>query len=154
MKKVESIIVALSLGILYNYFEQNILKSDYLLCFIKDNLVMLLIALLAINSTTMALVLTKIKELIDKSGKIDAFQKTKKEMLFSVKEHIVLILLSIFFLVLNSSPIIQKCEHITRFCNVLLISDLMYSLFMLYDVSKSAFIILDFNSSENNNRPS
>lgn len=143
--RIKDIIIALFFGIVLNYVEQSILKSSYLLDFIKDNLVMLLIALLAINSTTLALVMTKVKELIDKTGKKDFFQKTKKEMLFSVKEHIVLIGFVILLLMLNSSPIINEYKHTTTICNVLLVSSMIYSLQMLYDVSKSAFIILDFD---------
>ena len=85
----------------------DVLKSDFLLKFIKENLVMLLIALLAINSTTLALIMTKIKELLDKTGKRDSFQKTKKEMLFSVKEHIALIIVVILLLMLRAYQLIN-----------------------------------------------
>ena len=143
--KIKDIIIALFFGIVLNYVEQSILKSSFLLDFIKDNLVMLLIALLAINSTTLALVMTKIKDLIDKTNKKDSFQKTKKEKLFSVKEHIALIGFVILLLILNSSPIIKEYKQAITICNVLLVSSMIYSLQMLYDVSKSAFIILDFD---------
>ena len=86
--KIKDIIIALFLGNVLNYVEQSILESSFLLDFIKDNLVMLLIALLAINSTTLALVMTKIKDLIDKTNRKDSFQKTKKEMLFSLRQRI------------------------------------------------------------------
>ncbi len=143
--KIKDIIIALFLGNVLNYVEQSILESSFLLDFIKDNLVMLLIALLAINSTTLALVMTKIKDLIDKTNRKDSFQKTKKEMLFSVKEHIALIGFVILLLIFNSSPIIKEYKQAITICNVLLVSSMIYSLQMLYDVSKSAFIILDFD---------
>ena len=143
--KIIDVIIALFFGIVLNYVEYSILKSDFLLKFIKENLVMLLIALLAINSTTLALIMTKIKELLDKTGKRDSFQKTKKEMLFSVKEHIALIIVVILLLMLNTSSLITSNVHATKVCNILLVSSLVYSLLMLYDVSKSAFIILDFD---------
>ena len=143
--KIKDIIIALFLGNVLNYVEQSILESSFLLDFIKDNLVMLLIALLAINSTTLALVTTKIKDLIDKTNRKDSFQKTKKEMLFSVKEHIALIGFVILLLIFNSSPIIKEYKQAITICNVLLVSSMIYSLQMLYDVSKSAFIILDFD---------
>ena len=143
--KIKDIIIALFLGNVLNYVEQSILESSFLLDFIKDNLVMLIIALLAINSTTLALVMTKIKDLIDKTNRKDSFQKTKKEMLFSVKEHIALIGFVILLLIFNSSPIIKEYKQAITICNVLLVSSMIYSLQMLYDVSKSAFIILDFD---------
>ena len=143
--KIKDIIIALFLGNVLNYVEQSILESSFLLDFIKDNLVMLLIALLAINSTTLALVMTKIIDLIDKTNRKDSFQKTKKEMLFSVKEHIALIGFVILLLIFNSSPIIKEYKQAITICNVLLVSSMIYSLQMLYDVSKSAFIILDFD---------
>ena len=143
--KIKDIIIALFLGNVLNYVEQSILESSFLLDFIIDNLVMLLIALLAINSTTLALVMTKIKDLIDKTNRKDSFQKTKKEMLFSVKEHIALIGFVILLLIFNSSPIIKEYKQAITICNVLLVSSMIYSLQMLYDVSKSAFIILDFD---------
>ena len=43
--KIKDIIIALFLGNVLNYVEQSILESSFLLDFIKDNLVMLLIAI-------------------------------------------------------------------------------------------------------------
>ena len=76
---------------------------------------------------------------------IKPLKESKKEMLFSVKEHIALIGFVILLLIFNSSPIIKEYKQAITICNVLLVSSMIYSLQMLYDVSKSAFIILDFD---------
>ncbi len=144
--KVIKICVTIICGGILNCL-QYALKSNYLLDFIEDNLVMLLIALFAINSTTLTLIMTKMKELTDKTEKKDAFSKTETEILFSIKEHFALIVFVVLLLILHSSPIINEYKHITKICNILLISSMIYSLHMLYDVSNSACIILKFNQS-------
>ncbi|MFW8696409.1 hypothetical protein, partial [Mesorhizobium japonicum] len=59
----------ISLGIGYVCeFAQSMGQSQYLNDFLKGNLITLLVALLAINSATMGIVLTKIRDLIDKKG--------------------------------------------------------------------------------------
>jgi hypothetical protein len=58
---------------------------------LKSNITNLQVALLAVNAATLGIVLTKIRELIDKIGKSEAFEATRKEMMMSIKEQVALI---------------------------------------------------------------
>ncbi len=64
---------------------QLFLRSLYLINFLKQNLITLLVALIAINSATLSILLTKIRELIDKTGQINSFNSTKKQMILSLR---------------------------------------------------------------------
>jgi hypothetical protein len=57
---------------------------------LKSNITNLQVALLAVNAATLGIVLTKIRELIDKIGKSEAFEATRKEMMMSIKEQVAL----------------------------------------------------------------
>ena len=76
---LRNIFISIGVGFL-TYQLQKIFISSYVIVFLKQNLVALLVALVAINSATLGIILTKIRELLDKSGNNGAFAKTKKEI--------------------------------------------------------------------------
>lgn len=125
---------------------QSFCQSDFLLTFLKNNLITLLIALLAINSGTMGIVLTKIRELIDKAGAgSEAFQSTKNEMLLSIKEQIALIVISVALLTFADSHIVKESQELAKIYPVFLFSIFAYSIINLYDTAKSVLIIIDYD---------
>lgn len=137
------IAVSFGIGFLF-YFFQKILGSTFLIEFLKQNLITIMLALLAINTTTLSIVLTKIRELIDNT-KIDTFNKTKSSMLSSIIEQIVLVVLSlILFIILDSVWIIGKI-NIELFIHVTCIAVFIYDIQILYDTCKSVFVILSYN---------
>ena len=72
-----NIIMSLFFGyILFNF--EKVMESDFIIGFLTNNMITILIALLAINSATLSIVLSKLKELIDKKGGNMAFVNTKK----------------------------------------------------------------------------
>ena len=100
----------LSLGV--GFFAELVnvwLPSNFLHKFFEENLVTILVALLAVNAATMGIVLTKIRDLIDKNGGSEFFQNTRNNMLLSVKEQIGLIVLATIVLSIKSSPMIKAC---------------------------------------------
>jgi hypothetical protein len=101
---------------------------------LKNNLITLLVALIAINSATLSIVLTKIRELSDKM-EARKFENTRKQMILSINEQIALIAIStIFLMVLDSSYI--KDNRIFNFINTLIISTFVYAIRVLYDTAK------------------
>lgn len=125
---------------------QSFCESQFLYTFLKGNLITLLIALLAINSGTMGIVLTKIRELIDRAGTgAEAFETTKNEMLLSIKEQIALIVLSIVALTMADSAWIMKIKTLSDVYPVLIFSLFSYSIINLYDTAKSVLIIIDYD---------
>jgi hypothetical protein len=121
------------------------LKSDYISDFLSKNLITLLIALVAINTTTLSVVLTKIREISDKLG--GDFSRTAKEMKISIAEQVILVILAFIVEVLGtSSLIIANFPHITFISNVVLIAVFSYALYILYDTANSVFVILRFEN--------
>lgn len=79
--------ILLSIGIAW--LTQSLLdyiQSDFIHSFLKSNITNIQIALLAINATTLGIVLSKIREIIDELDNKTAFDDAKKEMLLSIKE--------------------------------------------------------------------
>jgi len=136
----------LSLGL--GFFAELIniwLSSNFLHEFFKINLITILVALLAVNAATMGIVLTKIRDLIDKNGGAEFFQKTKDNMLLSVKEQIALIILATIILSVKSSPLIAGIENLPLLLNSVITGVFAYALLVLYDTAKGVLIIVDFN---------
>lgn len=137
-----NIIMSLFFGyILFNF--EKVMDSDFIIGFLTNNMITILIALLAINSATLSIVLSKLKELIDKEGGNMAFVNTKKQMAISINEQIALICIASIFLILSSSklPIFMNFKDYFEVC---VISCFIYALTILNDTAKSAFILLDY----------
>ena len=101
--------ILLSIGAGYLLTElQSFLGTTYLTNFLKQNLITLLVALIAINSATLSIVLTKVRELLDKSGQQGAFNSTKKQMILSVNEQVVLIVIAMLLLIVQDSDFIKS----------------------------------------------
>ncbi|MDQ8749262.1 hypothetical protein CMU71_03830 [Elizabethkingia anophelis] len=117
------------------------LKSEFLFKYLQDNIIGLLLTLLAINTATLGLIASKIQDFIEKYEGM-SFVKTIKEMKFSLKEQVVLIGLSIVVLILLKSEIINF-EFKDTLCNSVLVSVLLYSVVILYDTGKAVFVIIE-----------
>jgi hypothetical protein len=137
-------LISLSIGFLAELF--NVwLATDFLQRFFEINLITILVALLAVNAATMGIVLTKIRDLIDKNGGSEFFQKTRKNMLLSVKEQIGLIILATLVLSVKTSPIVAGVENLPLLLNAIVTGIFAYALLVLYDTAKGVLIIVDFN---------
>jgi hypothetical protein len=121
------------------------LQATFLHVFFESNLVTILVALLAVNAATMGIVLTKMRDLIDKNGNGDAFNKTKKNMLLSIKEQIGLIILATIILSIKSSPAIQSVQNMPLLFNSIITGIFVYALLVLYDTAKGVLIVVDFD---------
>lgn len=119
------------------------IQSNFVFDFLKSNITNLQVALLAVNTATLGIVLTKIREIIDKTGQRATFDSTRNEMLLSIKEQVTLIAASLLVLALESGkalPIAMSSEIF----QAALIASFIYSIFILYDTAKSVFVILDY----------
>ncbi|HWQ89346.1 MAG TPA: hypothetical protein VN374_05185 [Desulfitobacteriaceae bacterium] len=124
------------------YNVEAVLGSQFLCPFLRGNLVSLLIALLAINATSLGIVLTKIRDIMDRQGVSKGFEKTQAVMLFSIKEQIVLIFVSVILLMLDGSKLIVGYDQVMVFVRVGVITCFVYAMMVLYDTAKSIFIVL------------
>jgi hypothetical protein len=144
MDTLQKILIAFGISCILIFF-QNLLKSTYMIDFLDENLITILIALLAINLTTLSIVLTKIRELIDKNNLSSSiFENTQKEILYSIKEQIALIFLSLLFFIFLKSELGKQYISIQLATEVLITSCFVYGIMILYDTAKSIFIIIDF----------
>lgn len=124
------------------YFALNAIGSTYIVDFLKENLINIQIGLLAINTATLGVVLTKLRDLVDSGIPLAAFSRTRKEMLVSIKEQVALIVTSLALLSVGeatSMPFVLPADLL----QILLIACFAYSLLILYDTAKSVFVVLD-----------
>lgn len=134
---------ALGIGFIAQLAQQAVC-SNYLNMFLSTNLVNLLVAVLAINSATMGIVLTKIRDLVERHGGEDKFQDTKREMLLSIKEQIVLIAVAIVLLTASSSEYLGGLDMVLLLLWSATVGVFVYALKILYDTARSVLIIIDF----------
>ncbi len=119
------------------------MQSDFVFDFLKSNITNLQVALLAVNTATLGIVLTKIREIIDKTGQPADFSSARREMLLSIKEQVALIGVSLLILAIASAKNLPVVIPSSIFQAALLAS-FVYSIFILYDTAKSVFVILDY----------
>lgn len=145
MSSVRTALIALALGFL-SQLAQRALQTDYLNLFLSSNLLTLLIALLAINSATMGIVLTKIRGLIETGGgSASTFKSTKAQMVLSVREQIGLIVVAIGALTVASSPLLPQSDTLELAIESVVVGVFVYSLLVLYDTAIGVLIIVDFD---------
>ena len=125
---------------------QDWLGSQYFNEFLKSNLVNLLVALLAVNSATMGIVLTKIRDLVDSKGHGETFKETRQQMLLSVKEQVWLITISIVLLTVAQSKYVVGIPNVMMFLNSSIAGVFVYGMLVLYDTAKGVLIIVDYDS--------
>ncbi|MCF5170723.1 hypothetical protein [Pseudomonas canadensis] len=111
--------------------------------FLDANLINLQIALLAINTTTAGVVLSRMREIIERTGA--NFDLTIKAFRNSTTEQVLLAIAAILILVgLNSSVLSNLTPHAKPIFECLLISVFFCSLSNLYDNAKAIFIIINY----------
>jgi len=137
---LKSLFISLGVASLLQYLFFRI-ESEAVFELLKANITNLQVALLAVNAATLGIVLTKIKELIDKKG-CNTFDEVKMQMLLSIKEQIALIVTSLIIIALISakSPPINIEVDVYK---VALLATFVYTLLILYDTANSVFVILD-----------
>lgn len=118
------------------------IQSTYVADFLGSNIVNIQIGLLAINTATLGIVLTKIRDLVDKGIPAQEFYRTRKEMLLSIKEQVVLIATSLVILSLADAKGLPFVV-VPVLLETLLLTCFVYSLMILYDTAKSVFVVLD-----------
>ncbi|MEQ1732118.1 MAG: hypothetical protein ABL940_00505 [Bacteroidia bacterium] len=117
------------------------LKSNFLFDYLKDNLISLLLTLLAINTATLGLIASKIQDVISIHPNFN-FSNTIEQMKRSLLEQVVLIILTVLTLVMQDSRIILF-SHKTECSNLILTFVLIYSIDILYDTGNSVFVIIE-----------
>ena len=117
------------------------LESDFLFTYLQQNIIGLLLTLLAINTATLGLIASKIQDIVVKYPKMD-FSITIKEMKKSLLEQIILIVVSVITLLLmDSAKITYEFKDIIG--NTILTTVLIYAVNILWDTGKGVFVIIE-----------
>jgi hypothetical protein len=139
-KYVMSLIVYLLIGF-FTSIISCYLQSTFLLDFLRSNLVVLSIALLAINTATLGLLSTKIQD-VYLNYKAADFRSTIKEMRKSLFEQVVIITMAIIVLIFDSSKVIQfDTKNIIT--TTLLCALGSFEIYILWDTGNAVFVLLD-----------
>lgn len=123
------------------------LQSDFLSKYMDENLITLLVALLAINTTTISVIMTKLRDITEKN-KVD-FTKTIKALRVSIIEQVIILAIAAVMLLLKSSIVIKNAWIYAEFVlNVLLIATFVWAIHVLYDTANGVFVILKHENLE------
>jgi len=118
------------------------IQSPFLSKFLHDNVISVLIYLLAINTATTGIVLTKLKELSGINSNFD-FSASYKELKTALWEQIFLIGVSLLVLILKDSTIIKaKFEYHDFLFDTVITAIFINGLDTLRDTSKAIFLII------------
>jgi hypothetical protein len=141
MNWVKSISLYIVAALILNALS-TLLESQFLSKFLHDNVINLLINLLAINTATTGIVLTKLKEISENNNNFD-FSDSYKELKFALFEQILLIGLSIAALIFKDSDVVKmKLNHHDFVFDTLLTAIFVNALDTLRDTGKAIFSII------------
>lgn len=136
----KSFLISLGIACLA-YFLLTGIGSDYIFSFLSEHIVNIQVGLLAINTATLGVVLTKLRDLVDKGIPLATFSSARKEMLLSIKEQMALIVSALVILSLADATSLPF-RISTDLLHILLLTSFVYSLSILYDTAKSVFVVL------------
>lgn len=120
-----------------------LIGSPFFCTFLDQNLILLLVALFAINTTTTSVILTKMREIADRHPDVD-FATTRKQMKAAAVEQVALIVVAVVVELLKASPwLSQHVPYLEFILNSTLVSVFAYAVYILYDTAKGVYVILD-----------
>lgn len=119
--------------------------SEFLKSFLEQNLVTILIALLAINITTSSILIARLAE-IAKERKEASFEATVAALKYSISEQIVFIMIALLVLILGSASWFSCSGELVDFIYLGMLSAILCaSVFVLYDTAKAVFDVMSID---------
>ena len=116
------------------------LKTEFLQKFLEENLILLLVALLAINTATIGIILLRLGE-ISSEYKVK-FPRIISAMKQSVWEQLGLITIGTFCLVLHTSKVIKSTfPNADFYLETAIIAIAIYAIVVVYDTADAAFAL-------------
>lgn len=137
LKNISFIVVLSTITVIFC----NYLETTFLFKYLADNLISLLLTLLAINTATLGLIASKMQDIVVDKPQFN-FSRTIKEMKLSLLEQIILIIISIITLVLQDSKVVVV-NHKDEISNIILVGVLIYSINILWDTGKGVFVVIE-----------
>lgn len=138
--KVKTIFASLGIAIIL-IVSEHLLESSFLSLFLKENLVGLLLTLMAINTATSTVISGKLEEISGRTGA--NFTEVIKEIKLSLVEQIILIVISVILLIIEGSKVLEtKIDNFDIWINILLATILVYAVDILRDTGVAIFNIV------------
>lgn len=123
----------------------HLIGTEFLLVYLKLNLTSVQLGLLAINTATCGLLVSKLQEIKEKHSEIN-IKPITKQLLLSLKEQIYLIIIGVMLMLLIDSNLFNllKFSNYIKFgLETLLIATFVNSVQVLWDTGKSVFVLTD-----------
>lgn len=142
MSRFKQIVFFLAVAIVITWL-CTILQSTDFLKYLREKIVELLITLMAINTATVSVVVTKLHD-IGRAENIN-LQRTINEVRVSLLEQIILIIISVLLIILYNSPIVKmNFVYHDLFFNTLFVTVFIYAIDILRDTGMAIFEIIKF----------
>lgn len=123
----------------------NLLGTDFLLNYLKSNMITVQLTLMAINTATCGLVVSKLQEIKERHKEVD-IKPITKSLLDSLREQIILIVLGAILVLVIDSKITNNLlysNYINFSLQTLLVAVFVNSIQILWDTGKSIFVMID-----------
>ena len=149
LDQIKDIALYIVLGLIINLLSF-FLANDYLVNYLLDNLITIQLTLLAINTATSGLVVSKMQDIKKENPHLD-LKPISKSLLDSLKEQIILIIVAIALLIIIDSQITEKLEYTKYFdfgLEVFLIGVFINSVQILWDTGKAIFVMIDMTNTD------
>lgn len=145
---IKTVLSCFAVSITLNFLELK-LGSSYLSNFLQDNLLSLLLTLMAINTATSTVISSKLESLSERYNS-SKFLDAVKEIKHSLLEQIWLIGFAIMILIAaNSTLLISIIPHLSMITNILLLSIFLYAIDILRDTGVAIFdMIIELNKED------
>jgi hypothetical protein len=116
-------------------------NSSSLFTYLRENIIGLLLTLLAINTATLGLIASKMQDLL-KDFPTFSFRDSISQMKLSLLEQIILIVSSVIIIIVHGSKMILF-PHKYFTMDVLLVTIMVYSIAILWDTGKAVFVVIE-----------
>lgn len=134
------IIIAIAVNII-----SHLLGTKYLFTYLSTNLITIQITLMAISAAIRGLVVTKLQDIKNKYPNT-SIKPITKALLFSFKEQLALLCISIILIMIADSKISMQFKYdnyIDFSVEVMLFTVFIYAIDILWDTGKSIFLIVE-----------
>jgi len=144
---IRNFVLACLLGFLTNWTADQ-LQRDFVRAFLRSNVVTILVALTAINAATASIMLTQLREMLDRrNADSGQFGRTIDELRLSFVEQMLLVLIAIAGEIAATSgrllPVFPQASWIGQ---AVVTGTFLYGLYITFDTARAIFILLQFRS--------
>jgi hypothetical protein len=120
------------------------LESNYIIDFSKDNLLLLIVALFAIQISSVSFILSRIKEIQILAG--GDFTKTVQEIERTVLEQLLVVISTALILIFTTSDVASNyIQYHNVISSTFLSAVLICEILIIWDTAKAVFSLAKFN---------